>query len=71
MEVLVFLVPLALTLGALGLAGFSGRSRTASTTTSKARAGARSPMTSPLLKILPGPPWTGHTSAIGIHYPRS
>ena len=37
MEVLVFLVPLALTLGAIGLMGFSGRSRTASTTTSRGR----------------------------------
>ena len=45
MEVLVFLVPLALMLG-LAAADFSGRSRTASTTTSKGRAGGRLPMTS-------------------------
>ena len=54
MEVLVFLVPLALMLGVHrpGRA-FSGRSRTASTTISREQAGAPSPMTSLLIKIFP------------------
>jgi hypothetical protein len=50
MEVLVFLVPLALMLGLIGLMGFLWSLRTASTMILKGQGGERLPMMNPLDK---------------------